>query len=1659
MSYMRNFSLLLFGSLLWWLPIATQIFQPTTIQTITKVTTVTPAACGGSRGFDILFYSDFGSGADTILPFDPGHLLPEYPFVPDGPPDTSSYTVANSTAGWDGVADSWLETGDIDPNFDEGYMLVVNASPTPGGIFLDRIAGVCGNTTYTLNFDILNLYDTLLPPATLPNIDILIDGDILLSTGDIPQNGQWNFFEISFETDTNAGEVLIQFRSNSAGEDGNDFAIDNLFLTPCGPDLLAEEIAPEARCIGDTLQLQLTTSGTPFDSTWIRWQSSLNDGRTWADYGDPTTDPIFDVNGLADGVRFRAVVANTRLGVDTSSCRIISNEVIIQFNDFNSCPGYSFSDIGALCNGSLGENIFPDGEFGSGEENVLLPDPGISPFYQYQPNPPPNDGFYTITNSTTPWGSFADGWLNIEDNSDDPNGYFMVINADSNPGIFYTDTVEVCGNTLYEFSADVFNLHINQPFFQNPNIEFLIDGVSILQSGEVPQDSSWHTYGFTFTTKPDITQLVLSVRNFAPGGADNVGNDFALDNIRIRACGPTVTAFEVAPQPRCPGEPTEIRAGITTGYPNPSILWQVSTDEGENWEDFSGPTTDTILLINAIPADAQFRALVAETPEKIFVPSCRIISNPVVLDYPPVEDCWDTPIDLSGDLCNGRQGANGVPDGDFGRDTTLFAQPLADDLTSYFFRRDSFETDGSYTITNDLNYDPCFGLLQDTCWIPLQDRGGDSLGYFMVINADFEPGIFFRNEVMGLCEDLTYQFSVDIINLNRTFFYPNNPNGTDTITLPNVDFIIGQPGISEELQMGAPAIYNTGDITNDSTWQTFGFTFTMKAGFSDLSLALRNNSPGGGGNDLALDNITISVCGPDATIAPYSLCTVEPVTLEAIIVGDQFGPDPVLQWQQSTDEGQTWTDINGETSRNLFIQSPVPGHQYRYLVADIVGNLSRELCHISSEIDTIFIQTPFGANLEETICQGESFSIGVNDYSTTGEYTEILTASNGCDSIVNLNLTVLDTFFTETNIRLCFGETINGFRPERDTTLQAVFTSRTGCDSTVITRITVSDLVPFSITGDSILCGTDSITLTAPVDGAYFWSNSATTQSTKVGSPGLYSVVVTDELGCNQEAFINVVASNLQPFEISGDSLLCRGDSTILIAPLEGTYLWSTGELTQSITVNSGGTYSVAISDDLGCTVTDEIEVIQSTLVPFQIEGDAVVCVGATTTLTAPVSGNYSWSTGDTTQSITVDAAGTFSVVVTDDLGCSESASVNVVASTLQPFTLEVNSILCLGESLTLTAPVMGNYQWSTGETTQSITINAGGDYSLTITDDLGCEQSATATVQATSLPDPIPIDGDAFLCSTESATLNADASGTYLWSTGETTQSINVDAPGTYSVVVTDNLGCESTGSIEVSQGQLNADIVINPPVCAEDSNGSIIVTNLVGANGGVIYQLNNGIRQESPEFNDLAAGSYTVQVTDQEGCAFEETVLLPEGDQLDISILAPDKPLRSSDSLQLMPLITGDFVSTNWTPAAGLSCTDCPNPVASPNVSTAYSLTVVSPNGCVRTATVNLEVDNSRRVFIPNAFAPEGQEAANRIFTIYGEDEIEFINQMVIFDRWGNKLFEAQNFAPGDESTAWDGTINGQRAQVGVYVYYAEIAFRDGTTEVFYGDVALVR
>lgn len=292
--------------------------------------------------------------------------------------------------------------------------------------------------------------------------------------------------------------------------------------------------------------------------------------------------------------------------------------------------------LAQVCGGNLGENIFTDGDFGRGLANTLPNDPGIAPGYVYTPQGPPFDGFYTVTNNTSNWPGLFGTWLGVGDNSPDPNGYMMVVNASLQPGLFYEQEVDgLCENTFYQFTADIINLiRAGTPNHIDPNVSFLLNGNEEYATGLIPKTNTWNTYGFTFTTLPGQTSVTLSLRNNAPGGN---GNDLAIDNISFRACGPLAQILPETVERICEdGQFTTLTATIEgEQYPSPAVQWQTSPDGGNTWIDLVGENDFTFVHTELASGFYYYRYLLANGAGNLANERCRVVSNEKIVEVVP----------------------------------------------------------------------------------------------------------------------------------------------------------------------------------------------------------------------------------------------------------------------------------------------------------------------------------------------------------------------------------------------------------------------------------------------------------------------------------------------------------------------------------------------------------------------------------------------------------------------------------------------------------------------------------------------------------------------------------------------------------------------------------------------------------------------------------------------------------------------------------------------------------------------------------------------------------------------------------------------------------------------------------------------------------------
>jgi len=395
------------------------------------------------------------------------------------------------------------------------------------------------------------------------------------------------------------------------------------------------------------------------------------------------------------------------------------------------------------------------------------------------------------------------------------------------------------------------------------------------------------------------------------------------------------------------------------------------------------------------------------------------------------------------------------------------------------------------------------------------------------------------------------------------------------------------------------------------------------------------------------------------------------------------------------------------------------------------------------------------------------------------------------------------------------------------------------------------------INGNSVFCPGNHTTLTVVGSGTYLWSTGATTTSIDVYSTGNYSVTASTSNGCSGSASVTVVQDQNNNMIISGNTVICSDIGTSLTASSGASYYWSTGETSQSISVNNPGTYTVTVTNSNGCSyfATRSVSLMEQAT----ISGSNHICVGQSTTLTAVGSGSYAWSNGANTSSITVNTSGSYMVTLSLPNGCSSSATVNVVSHPLPTISISGDTYLCVGESNLLTASGGNTYLWSNGTTAPSISVNHGGTYSVTGTTTYGCSNSDSVTVVSL---ENLSISGNTHICSGQSTTLSAvNGTGSYAWSTGSNSQSVTVTNPGTYTVTVTQPNGCSSAVSTVVTTALLPTPSIVGSTSICQGQSTTLTAT------GGNTYVWSTGGTNDHIDVSQT--GIYMVTATNSEGCS----------------------------------------------------------------------------------------------------------------------------------------------------------------------------------------------
>ena len=292
------------------------------------------------------------------------------------------------------------------------------------------------------------------------------------------------------------------------------------------------------------------------------------------------------------------------------------------------------------------------------------------------------------------------------------------------------------------------------------------------------------------------------------------------------------------------------------------------------------------------------------------------------------------------------------------------------------------------------------------------------------------------------------------------------------------------------------------------------------------------------------------------------------------------------------------------------------------------------------------------------------------------------------------------------------------------------------------------------------------------------------------------------------------------------------------------------------------------------------------------------------------------------------------------------------------------------------------------------------------------------------------------------------------------------IGLPGVYYLtVINDETGCTATDQVEITANQdvPVPDISLRPVSCFGEADGAIIIQGVTGGVPPYVFSLDGSPFSQAGVYTGLAPASYDLVVEDANGCTNEFKIDITQPQELDVSIvvfLDDDNTIRLGDSVQIaaqtsLPADSIDAVA--WTPPGVLSCDTCLTTIAQPLETTLFTVTVES-NGCSDSDALTIFVNRERLTYAPTAFSPNG-EGGNEVFFVFFDEQVEAVEEFVVFNRWGEPVYQVFETPPNDPQFGWDGRFRGEMLNPGVFVWYTQVRYRDGSTEVYSGDITLMK
>ncbi|MCC7303689.1 MAG: gliding motility-associated C-terminal domain-containing protein [Bacteroidia bacterium] len=714
---------------------------------------------------------------------------------------------------------------------------------------------------------------------------------------------------------------------------------------------------------------------------------------------------------------------------------------------------------------------------------------------------------------------------------------------------------------------------------------------------------------------------------------------------------------------------------------------------------------------------------------------------------------------------------------------------------------------------------------------------------------------------------------------------------------------------------------------------------------------------------------------------------------------------------------------------------------------------------------------------------------------TTTTYTVVVTDANGCTGSATVLVTVLPppnanagpggnicpggsanlnasggTSYTWTPAASLNNSTIaNPVASPTVTTTYTVTVSNGSCSSTATVTVTVfTPPSPTASANTNPICSGSTTQLSGTGGASYSWTPASSLNNSTISNPlasptvtTTYTLTVTDANGCTGTTTVTVTVNTANATASATNNTICPGGNTSLNATGGGTYVWTPAASLNNSTIanptatpTTTTTYTVTVTAPNGCTATATTTI--NVVPPPNLSATAsppAFCLGGNSQLNASGGVGYSWTPTSSLSNSTIanpvatpTTTTSYTVTITDANGCSGTVVVTVTVNQALATATATPAAICSGSSTTLNVAGNGtSFAWTPSSSLSSSTVVSPSanpttttTYTVLVTDANGCTATSTIMVTVNALPNATASATNNSICLGSNTTLTGGGGTSYAWTpSGSLSASTGANptatptATTTYTVTVTNTNGCTATATVTIN---VNPAYTLAAGASTDQTCGNTDGTATAGTpNGGsapFTYLWNNG--QTGATATGLTNGTYTVVITDANGCTASQTVTVNQiiGANANASAVPPS-------GISPLPVNFNNTSSgaTNyiWNFGDGSPLSNAQNPSHTYNSPGTYTVMLIVYNNnpaCADTIYLTVEVVQEISVIIPNVFTPNNDNSNDILTaTIQGLKSAT----VEIYNRWGNLIDTWDPITAG-----WDGKApNGQLLSDGCYYY----------------------